>query len=168
MGVLPRVARIHPQNCVFLYQITDLCIMRSKSSDQCPKKNDGLPGEKCVAKYLTAEACKKAGGKWTRFITNVMERTRGVLSTCHGVDGMKLKRGVPYEPHKVSQGGDLLEQYVLVQKPPEVLYAPSTYINHNGVGRDGKFTSYKWKVPLFPSNVTQRCVLRIRLDSVKS
>ncbi|CAH3132495.1 unnamed protein product [Porites lobata] len=141
-----------------------LCIMRSKSSDQCPKKNDGLPGEKCVAKYLTAEACKKAGGKWTRFITNVMERTRGVLSTCHGVDGMKLKRGVPYEPHKVSQGGDLLEQYVLVQKPPEVLYAPSTYINHNGVGRDGKFTSYKWKVPLFPSNVTQRCVLRIRYN----
>ena len=94
-----------------------------------------------------------------------MERTRGVLSTCHGIDGMKLKRGVPYEPHEVAQGGDLLEQYVLVQKPPEVLYAPSTYINHNGVGRDGNFTSYKWKVPCFPSNVTQRCVLRIRLDN---
>ncbi|CAH3141935.1 unnamed protein product, partial [Porites evermanni] len=142
-----------------------LCIIRSKpGGDQCPKKNDGLPGEKCVAKYLTAEACKNAGGKWTRFITNVMERTRGVLSTCHGIDGMKLKRGVPYEPHEVAQGGDLLEQYVLVQKPPEVLYAPSTYINHNGVGRDGKFTSYKWKVPCFPSNVTQRCVLRIRYN----
>ncbi|KAM7428989.1 hypothetical protein ABFA07_020090 [Porites harrisoni] len=141
-----------------------MCIMRSKSGDQCPKKNDGQPGEKCVAKYLTAEACKKAGGKWTHFITNVMERTRGVLSTCHGIGGMKLKRGVPYEPYEVSQGGDLLEQYVLVQKPPEVVYAPSTYINHNGVGYDGKFTSYKWKVPCFPSNVTQRCVLRIRYN----
>ncbi|XP_068676289.1 uncharacterized protein [Montipora foliosa] len=146
------------------YGYNYMCIMRSKSGDQCPKKNDGQPGEKCAAKYLTAEACKNAGGKWTRFITNVMERTRGVLSTCHGIGEMKLKRGVPYEPHEVAQGGDLLEQYVLIQKPPEVLYAPSTYINHNGVGRDGNFTSYKWKVPYFPSNVTQRCVLRIRYN----
>ena len=97
---------------MYVFFPTDLCIIRSKpGGDQCPKKNDGLPGEKCVAKYLTSEACKNAGGKWTRFITNVMERTRGVLSTCHGVDGMKLQRGVPYEPHEVAQGGDLLEQY---------------------------------------------------------
>ena len=143
---------------------TDFCIMPTKlpGHGDCPKKNDGQPGEKCVAKYLTAEDCKNQGGKWTRFITNVIEKTAGVLSTCHQIGDMQLKRGVPYEPHKVSQGADELEQYVLIQKPPDVVYAPPTYINHNGVTTEGKFSSYKWKVPCFPSNVTQRCVLRIR------
>ena len=134
-------------------------------NDDCILKNDGNPGEKCVAKYLTEKACKQAGGKWIRFITNVIEKTAGVLSTCEGVGDMQLKRGVPYEPHEVSQGADQLEQYVLVQKPPDVVYAPPTYVNHNGVTTKGKFSSYKWKVPCFPSNVTQRCVLRIRSDN---
>lgn len=134
-------------------------------NDDCILKNDGNPGEKCVAKYLTEKACKQAGGKWIRFITNVIEKTAGVLSTCEGVGDMQLKRGVPYEPHEVSQGADQLEQYVLVQKPPDVVYSPSTYVNHNGVTTKGKFSSYKWKVPCFPSNVTQRCVLRIRSDN---
>ena len=34
---------------------------------------------------------------------------------------MKLKRGIPYQPHKVSQGADEPVQYVLVQKPPDVI-----------------------------------------------
>ena len=143
---------------------TDFCIMptRLPGHDDCPKKNDGQLGEKCVSKYLTEKDCKSQGGKWTRFITNVIEKTAGVLSTCHQIGDMQLKKGVPYEPHKVSQGADELEQYVLIQKPPDVVYAPPTYVNHNGVTTEGKFSSYKWKVPCFPSNVTQRCVLRIR------
>ena len=61
-------------------------------------------------------------------------------------------------------GADEPVQYVLVQKPPDVIYAPSTVVNHNGVNMEGKFSSYKWKVPCFPTNTTQRCVLRIRQE----
>ena len=52
-------------------------------------------------------------------------------------------------------------QYVLVQKLPDVIYVPSTVVNHNGVNMEGEFSSYKWKVPCFPTNTTQRCVRRI-------
>jgi len=144
-----------------------MCIMTrdSAGNNDCPLKNDNSHGERCVAKYLTEAACKQAGGKWIRFITNVIEKTGGVLSTCKGVGDMKLKKGVPYEPQEVSQGAEQLVQYVLVHNPPDVVYAPPTYVNHNGVTTNGKFSSYKWRVPCFPSNVTQRCVLRIRSDN---
>ena len=68
----------------------------------CPKNNFNLPAEKCVAKYITAQACKAAGGRWTKFIINDVERTAGILSTCHGMGDMKLKRGIPYQPHELS------------------------------------------------------------------
>nr|XP_058959344.1 protein DD3-3-like isoform X1 [Pocillopora verrucosa] len=143
-----------------------LCIMPTKlaGNDDCPPDNANVKGEKCVAKYITSEKCKAAGGTWTKFITNYVEKTAGVLSTCHNVGEMKLARGIPYEPHKISQGADQKEQFVLVHKPPEVIYAPSTVVNHNGMSMEGKFSSYKWKVPCFPTNTTQRCVLRIRYN----
>ena len=128
----------------------------------CPLTNENRPAKKCVAKYITAEACKAGGGQWTKFITNIAEKTAGVLSTCRGEGDMKIARGIPYEPHKLSQGADQKQQYVLLHKPPDVIYAPSTVINHNGINMEGKFSSYKWKVPCFPSNTTQRCVIRIR------
>ena len=128
----------------------------------CPLENTNLPAEKCVAKYITANECLAEGGKWTKFITNYQEKTSGVLSTCHGVGDMKLARGRPYEPHKLSQGADQKEQFVILHKPPEVIYASSTVVNHNGMNMEGKFSSYKWKVPCFPTNTTQRCVLRLR------
>ena len=43
-----------------------------------------------------------------------------------------------------------------------MIYVPSTAVNHNGMNMEGKFSSYKWKVTCFPSNITQRCVLRMR------
>lgn len=128
----------------------------------CPPDNDNIPARRCVAKYITAESCKAAGGSWTKFITNYMEKTAGVLSTCHDVGNIKLARGVPYESHKLSQGSDNTLQFVLLQKTPDVIYAESTVVNHNGMNMEGKFSSYKWKVPFFPSNTTQRCVLRLR------
>ena len=131
-------------------------------NSDCPTTNEGDVAEKCVAKYITEESCKGAGGMWRKFITNYLEKTAGVLSTCHNVGGMKLARGIPYEPHKISQGADNKIQYVIQHKPPDVIYAPSTVVNHNGMNMHGKFSSYKWKVPCFPSNTTQRCVLRIR------
>ena len=128
----------------------------------CPPTNDNIAAEKCVAKYITMETCKAAGGTWTKFITNIAEKTAGVLSTCHGQGDMKLARGVPYEPHTVSQGADQKEQFVLLHKPPDVINAPSTVVNHNGMNMEGNFSSYKWRVPCFPTNTTQRCVIRIR------
>ena len=128
----------------------------------CPRDNQNVLAKHCVAKYITGNSCKAAGGKWTKFITNYLEKTSGVLSTCHNVGQMKLARGLPYEAHKLTQGADGKIQYVLQHKNPDVIYAPSTVVNHNGMNMEGKFSSYKWKVPCFPTNTTQRCVLRIR------
>ena len=141
----------------------DLCIMSSTLGKQtCPRNHDNKLAEKCVAKYITAKSCKAAGGIWKKFITNYVEKTAGILSTCHDQGDMKLARGVPYEPHKLSQGADQKKQFVLLQKRPDVIYAPSTVVNHNGINMEGKFSSYKSKVPRFPTDTTQRCVLRIR------
>ena len=128
----------------------------------CQRDHDNVIAYKCVAKYIDAKSCKAAGGTWTKFITNYVEKTGGVISTCHNMGEMKLARGKPYEAHKISQGADNPVQYVLLHKPPDVLDAPSTVVNHNGMNMHGKFSTYKWKVPCFPSNITQRCVLRIR------
>ena len=132
----------------------------------CPLTNENRLAKECVAKYIAAETCKAGGGRWTKFITNIAEKTAGVLSTCHGEGDMKIARGIPYEPHKLSQGADQKQQYVLLHKPPDVIYAPSTVVNHNGINMEGKFSSYKWKVPCFPSNTTQRCVIRLRWDKL--
>ena len=43
-----------------------------------------------------------------------------------------------------------------------MIYVLSTVVNHNGMNMESKFLSYKWKVNCFPSNITQRCVLRMR------
>ena len=116
---------------------------------------------KGALKYINATTCKAAGGRWTKFITNFIEKSEGVLDSC--IDkSVHLVRGLPYESHLLSQGADRKSQYVVVQEPPEVFYAPSTVVNHNGVNMEGKFSSYKWKIPCFPTNTTQRCVLRIR------
>ena len=149
---------------VLLNLFVDMCIMPCTlpGNLHCPREHTNHIAQQCVAKYITANTCKAAGGRWTKFITNIVERTSGILSTCHAMGDMRLKRGIPYQPHKVSQGADEPVQYVLVQKPPDVIYAPSTVVNHNGINMKGKFSSYKWKVPCFPTNTTQRCVLRIR------
>ena len=114
-----------------------------------------------ATKYLTANSCREAGGIWTKFITNFIEKSEGVLDSCKDTT-VHLVRGLPYESHLLSQGADKKRQYVVLQDPPKVIYAPSTVVNHNGMNLEGKFSSYKWKVPCFPSNTTQRCVLRIR------
>lgn len=141
-----------------------MCIMPTTLAGNpvCPPNNDNIRAEKCVAKYITEGSCKAAKGTWTKFVTNYHEKTAGVLSTCHDQGEMKLARGLPYEPHMLSQGSDQKEQYVLLHKPPDVIYAPSTVVNHNGMNMEGKFSSYKWKVPCFATNTTQRCVLRLR------
>ncbi|XP_020608573.1 protein DD3-3-like [Orbicella faveolata] len=144
-----------------------LCIMPTKlaGNADCPLNNANIRAEECVAKYITAESCKAANGTWTKFITNYLEKTGGVLSTCHNVGEMKIARGIPYDAEKISQGsGKEPPQYVLLHKKPDVIYAPSTVVNHNGMNMEGKFSSYKWKVPCFPTNTTQRCVLRLRYN----
>ena len=159
----PLLAQYLKTNPYLTFFSLDLCIMPSTLGKQtCPRNHDNKLAEKCVAKYITAKSCKAAGGIWKKFITNYVEKTAGILSTCHDQGDMKLARGVPYEPHKLSQGADQKKQFVLLQKRPDVIYAPSTVVNHNGINMEGKFSSYKWKVPCFPTNTTQRCVLRIR------
>ena len=144
--------------------VLDMCMMPTKlaGNQDCPPDNANVPATICVAKYITAEACKAAGGNWTKFLTKYLEKTGGNLSNCEAHGDLRLAKGLPYEPHKLSQGSDEQEQYVFLHKTPDVIYAPSTVVNHNGVNMRGKFSSYKWKVPCFPSTTTQRCVLRLR------
>ena len=142
-----------------------MCTMPAQLTDNpdCPKDTDSIAATKCIAKYITAHECKAAGGTWTRFITNFIEKSNGILESCHDSQtGYKVAKGLPYEPHLISQGSKEKEQYVVLQDTPDVIYAPSTVVNHNGMNMEGKFSSYKWKVPCFPTNTTQRCVLRIR------
>jgi len=131
-------------------------------NEDCPPDNSNVRAKKCAAKYITAESCKAAGGTWTKFFTNYLEKAGGNLSNCEPQGDSKLAKGLPYEPQKLSQGSDEQEQDVFLHKTPDVIYAPSTVVNHNGVNMKGKFSSYKWKVPCFPSTTTQRCVLRLR------
>ena len=146
------------------FRFLDMCIMPTKlaGNTDCPLDNLNVRADKCVAKYITAESCKAAGGTWTKFITNYVEKTAGVLSTCHDFGEMRIARGIPYDAEKITQGSDNKPQFVLLHKTPDVIYAPSTVVNHNGMNMEGKFSSYKWKVPCFPTNTTQRCVLRLR------
>ena len=127
-----------------------------------PQKSCQQVGRKMCCQVHHSEIVQSSCWHLEKFTTNYVEKTAGILSTCHDQGDMKLARGVPYEPHKLSQGADQKKQFVLLQKLPDVIYAPSTVVNHNGINMEGKFSSYKWKVPCFPTNTTQRCVLRIR------
>ena len=146
----------------------DMCIMPTKlaGNEDCPPDNANVRAKNCVAKYITAESCTAAGGNWTKFITNYLEKTGGNASNCEAQGDLKLAKGLPYEPHKLSQGSDEQEQYVYLHKTPDVIYAPSSVVNHNGVNMRGTFSSYKWKVPCFPSTTTQRCVIRLRWEKL--
>ena len=120
----------------------------TQGKQTCPRNHANKLAEKCVAKYITAKSCKAAVGIWKKFTTNYVEKTAGTLSTCHDQGDMKLARGVPYEPHKLSQGADQKKQFVLLQKRPDVIYAPSTVVNHNGINMEASFllTSRKFLV----------------------
>nr|XP_058959382.1 protein DD3-3-like [Pocillopora verrucosa] len=119
----------------------------------CPKvPQKNKRNAKCVARFITQDSCQGAGGSWTQVQTNFIEKF-----------GSKDK-GVAYEPHLITQGTGEGKQGLVLADSPEVLDAPSTVVNHNGMNMDGKFSSYKWKIPHFPSNTPQRCVLRIRYN----
>ena len=138
-----------------------MCIKGGRRA-RCPRNHDNSVANECVNPNIREESCSAAGGTWTGFITNYLEKLTGGIHPLHHLEDMKLARGLPYKPHMISQGADQNEQFVVVPKPADVIFAPSTVVNHNGMNMEGKFSSYKWKVPCFPSNTTQRCVLRIR------
>ena len=129
---------------------------------RCPRTPPrNRPAAKCVASFITAETCQKGGANWIEVETNYKEK---LPSQTDGACAGKFKtiRGVAYEPHKITQGSDGPKEELVAGDPVEVIYAPSTVVNHNGLNMEGKFSSYTWKIPYFPSNTIQRCVLRIR------
>ena len=140
--------------------LSGLCIIKNGVQKHlCPR----IPplnrrNAECVARFITQASCEQAGGRWTIVKTNFKEKSSGAKSCAN----IKTVKGVAYEPHLITQGTDEIEQDLVLADPPEVLDAPSTVVNHNGMNMDGKFSSYKWKIPHFPSNTIQRCVLRIR------
>ena len=130
---------------------------------RCPRTPPrNRPAQKCVASFITDETCKKGGANWKKVKTHFLEK---VPSQSDGACAGKFQtvKGVAYEPHQITQmGSDGAEEDLVVADTPEVIYAPSTVVNHNGLNMHGKFSSYTWKIPYFPSNTIQRCVLRIR------
>jgi len=141
-----------------------LCIMKNGLANQrsCPRTPPrNRPSESCVASYISKESCEKGGGAWTKVLINYKEKLSENNGACPGIQSVK---GVAYEAHTIPQGKENDEQYVVKVDKPQVIYAPSTVVNHNGLNMQGKFSSYKWKVPFFPSQTIQRCVLRIRYN----
>ena len=128
----------------------------------CPRTPPrSKPASICVASFITKEACENGGGTWKKVKTNFKEMlSDNADSACAGK--YQSVKGVAFQPHLISQGTDGSEEDLVVADKPKVIYAPSTVVNHNGMNMEGKFSSYKWKVPYFPSNSIQRCVLRIR------
>ena len=126
----------------------------------CPK----IPGTKtshgsCVASYISNDTCVAGEGTWKKVHINYKAKSSDNNVAC---DSIQTFKGVAYEPHKITQGTENDEQDLVKVDKPAVIYAPSTGVNHNGINMEGKFSSYKWKVPYFPSQTIQRCVLRIR------
>ena len=145
-----------------IYLLQGLCIMKNGLAGQsnCPRiPPRNKHSEYCVASYISKESCENGGGNWTKVHINYKEMLSDNSGACASVQTVK---GVAYEPHTVTQGTDKDQQDLVKVDKPEVIYAPSTVVNHNGMNMQGKFSSYKWKVPYFPSQKIQRCVLRIR------
>ncbi len=144
--------------------IQGLCIMNNGLAGQsrCPRVLPrSRPAAKCVASFITKESCEIGGGSWKKVTTHFKEKLLDISdSAC--ANKFQTVRGVAYEPHLITQGTEGNEEDLVVADPPEVIYAPSTVVNHNGMNMEGKFSSYTWKIPYFPSNTIQRCVLRIR------
>ena len=142
--------------------VQGLCIMQNGQSSpkSCPRTSPrNRPSASCVAKYISKESCEKGGGTWTKVLSNYKEKLSDNAVSCDSIQSMK---GVAYEPHTITQGSGKDEQDLVKGDRPEVIYAPSTVVNHNGINMQGKFSSYTWKIPYFPSQTIQRCVLRIR------
>ena len=139
-------------------------LANQKPCPRIPRRN--RPNAKCVASFITKESCENGGGSWVKVKTHYKEK----FSPNQGsnfqdkpcANKLQTVKGVAYEPHLITQGTEASEQDLVMADPPEVIYAPSTVVNHNGMNMEGKFSSYKWKIPHFPSNSIQRCVLRIR------
>ena len=129
---------------------------------RCPKTAPrNKPAPECVASFITKETCENGGGKWVNLTTQYKEKYSSQSdSACAGK--IQTVKGVAYEPHLITQGADGVEEDLVKADPTEVIFAPSTVVNHNGMNMQGKFSSYTWKIPYFPSNTIQRCVLRIR------
>ncbi|KAL9983515.1 hypothetical protein ACROYT_G005699 [Oculina patagonica] len=142
------------------------CIMNNGLAGQqrCPKiPARSRRAQKCVASFITKESCEIGGGSWVKVKTDFKEKLLDISdSAC--ANKFQTVRGVAYEPHLITQGTEGSEEDLVVADPPEVIYAPSTVVNHNGMNMEGKFSSYTWKIPYFPSNIIQRCVLRIRYN----
>ena len=146
------------------YFIEGLCIMNNGLAGQqgCPKTAPrNRPASKCVASFITKESCEKGGGSWVNVKTHFKEKL-SVNSDSACANKFQTVKGLAYEPHLITQGAEGSEEDLVAADPPEVIYAPSTVVNHNGMNMEGKFSSYTWKIPHFPSNIIQRCVLRMR------
>ena len=93
--------------------------------------------KKCVASFISKESCERSEGTWTRIHVNYQE-VLGKNSICGSTQTFK---GVPYESHKVRQGTENAQQELVNVDKPDIIFAPSTVVNHNGINMQLKFSS---------------------------
>ena len=102
--------------------------------------------------------CELRGGEWMEF-HNFLERApqHTTKEECVGASDEHVKYiwGRPM--------GDPVLQCLVALHEPECVEAPWSRPNHLGNTKStGEPVNYEWKLPHFPSGISQRCVLRVR------
>jgi len=109
------------------------------------------------AHYSTANneaACNAKGGTW-RPVHNYLEKLNLPEAQC------KARTDTVWG-HAIY--GDGTEECLVKLAAPDCQVAPYTRVNHLGNSEDMKASKYMWKLPNFPSNTPQRCILRLRYN----
>ena len=142
-----------------------LCLIQSTStllqihllSDECIEK-DARNQYKLSSKYNNKKDCEANNGQWLDFY-NFLEKAPQFKTEAACLAASK--KGVKYLWGRSLYFPEKKECLVALP-PPECRAADWSRVNHLGNVRGGQPLRYKWKLPHFPSEEKQRCVLRIR------
>jgi len=115
---------------------------------------------KYSSKFNNQKECEANKGKWFPFYNYLEKATQfKTEAACNAAS----KNGVKYIWGRTIYFPEKMECLVALP-PPECKAAMWSRVNHHGNVRGGQPLRYKWKLPHFPSERAQRCVLRIRYN----
>lgn len=108
--------------------------------------------------------CEKDNGKWVEF-RSYLEYINKTKEECNGE---RLIWDIPYSSvtidHLLGEDPENWKRCLVALDPPDCQQAPQSRPNHLGNGENVVPLSYDWTLPHFPSQLEQRCVLRIRYN----
>ena len=114
--------------------------------------------QKPWSRWNTKADCDKNGGTWTAMY-NYLEKAPQYTDQNSCEANPNHKWDIPFDSTNINQP----ECLVLLEAP---VCGPASWSrqNHLGNTRDGKPTTYQWRLPNFPSKRVQRCTFRIRYN----